>query len=92
MQRYTGRVSRFDAERGFGFLITADNQRHFFHVLSCEGFVPQINMIVEFQIGPGRRGPAATCIRLLDDSLVAPPVVDAVQMLLEAIKNEGGLR
>lgn len=61
------RISKYDVDKGFGFLVEADNTRHFFHITSCQGFVPQLEMMVTFEIGQGRRGPAAINIKLVSE-------------------------
>lgn len=86
MNKRTARISNFNAERGFGFLVEPDNSRYFFHVSNCENFIPQINMIVEFEPGVNAKGKAAYHISLVDSSAVGS-IANPVQTLLDAIKG-----
>lgn len=65
VQTHIARISKYDVERGYGFLIEADGNRHFFHITSCNGFIPRPDMMVTFEIGVGRKGPAAVNIALI---------------------------
>lgn len=63
-----GEVLRFDAERGFGFIGTADGQRHiFFHVRDWRGgVVPRAGERVRFErIEVGGKGPRAMAVQPL---------------------------
>jgi cold shock CspA family protein len=77
------RIFKYDVEKGYGFLVEENNTRHFFHVTNCHGFVPQIGLVVTFQVGEGRRGPAALNIRLIPVAPVVPvaPDTSAVELL-----------
>ncbi len=63
-----GEVLRFDAERGFGFIATADGQRNiFFHVRDYRGdAVPRAGERVRFErIDVGGKGPRAMAVQPL---------------------------
>lgn len=63
-----GEVLRFDAERGFGFIATADGQRNiFFHVRDYRGeAVPRVGERVRFErIEVGGKGPRAMAVQPL---------------------------
>ena len=63
-----GEVLRFDAERGFGFIATADGQRNiFFHVRDFRGDgVPRAGERVRFErIEVGGKGPRAMAVQPL---------------------------
>src|SRR5258706_15849967 len=71
-EQMRARIFKYDVEKGYGFLLEENNTRHFFHVTNCHGFVPQIGLVVTFQVGEGRRGPAALNIRLIPAAPVNP--------------------
>jgi len=67
-------------------LVEQNNTRHFFHITNCIGFVPQVGMVVAFEVGEGRRGPAAINLRLIPVAPVVPvatvaPDTSAVELL-----------
>ena len=64
MQR-TGHIARWDPERGFGFIATAEGQRNiFFHVRDFGGATPAEGMAVRFeQIEVGGKGPRAMAVQ-----------------------------
>ena len=80
-QQMKARVFKYDVEKGFGFLVEENNTRHFFHVTNCQGFVPQVGMVVTFEVGEGRRGPAAINLRLIPVAPVAPDVSAGIEAL-----------
>jgi len=82
----TARISSFNVERGFGFVTEPSNARSWFHVTSCQNFIPQVNQIVEFDATANAKGRTAINLVLIDSSAVVS-VDDPVQMLLAAIKN-----
>jgi cold shock protein len=58
----TGKVKFFNDQKGFGFIIQDSGEGDvFFHVTQCsEGYQPQEDDLVEYEIGEGRDGrPAA---------------------------------
>ena len=69
-------IQNFIPTKGFGFLQETTQgkdglkevRRHFFHVTDTD-FEPQIGQMVSFQLGLGRKGPAAVMVRLIS---VAP--------------------
>ena len=81
----TAQVLKYDLEKGFGFLVEQNNTRHFFHITNCIGFVPQVGMVVAFEVGEGRRGPAAINLRLIPVAPVVPVATDtsAVKLLAD---------
>jgi cold shock CspA family protein len=67
-----GVVKLYDKERAFGFIQENNGYRNFFHISSCRGFVPEIGQEVTFNIGTGRKGPAAVDVELV--SPISTPV------------------
>lgn len=70
----TGEVIRWDAERGFGFIATADGRRHiFFHVRDFRGgAAPGVGLRVGFEeIQVGGKGPRAMDVRPLNPAVTA---------------------
>jgi|GraSoi2013_100cm_1033763.scaffolds.fasta_scaffold97447_2 cold shock CspA family protein len=63
-----GYVDFWKADRGFGFIIDAENKtRYFAHISAFEkGAVPTTGSLVDFIPGATGRGPIATHIHLLD--------------------------
>ena len=62
---HTGRIKMYNADKGFGF-ITADDGTGdmFFHISSVRGIEsPAPEMAVQYQVGEGRKGPAAVNVR-----------------------------
>jgi cold shock CspA family protein len=66
-------ITSYFPERGYGFLLetTVDGKKNnlFFHVTTCQGFVPEIGNKVTFKIGSGRKGVAAVDIELVGGAL-----------------------
>lgn len=56
-----GTVKFYNADKGFGFIIPDDGQEDlFFHVTQCtEGYEPNENDIVTFEVWEGRDGRSA---------------------------------
>jgi len=72
----TGQIIRWDAERGFGFIATAQGQRNiFFHARDvAAGVQPAEGMAVRFkQIEVGGKGPRAMAVQPLHDTAQAVP-------------------
>lgn len=60
-----GMVRRFDAERGFGFISSADSVEDvFFHSSVVAGGDVQQGDTVEFRLGQGQKGPRALDVRV----------------------------
>lgn len=62
----TGKVKKFNKEKGFGFIHAEDNQDYFFHYSSLvmDGFKTVTEgQDVSFDIEPSDRGPRATNIQ-----------------------------
>ena len=86
----TAIILKYDIERGYGFLLELDNSRHFFHITSCIGFIPQPGMTVTFQIGQGRKGPAAINLELVP-AAPSPDVSAGIGVLAgDTSKSERG--
>ena len=67
-----GAIKWFDVKKGFGFIERADGNDLFVHFSSIEGGLAQRlaeGQLVDYEIGPGRKGPEAQKVRLL-----APPL------------------
>lgn len=81
--KLSGCIQKYLSDRGFGFIVEHKNQ-HFFHITSCS-FIPQVGQLVTFDIGVGKRGPAAVNVEL------DKPVVDttALQAMVQptAVKS-----
>ena len=63
-----GRVLKYVRHRGFGFIAAEDGSELFFHVSELperddSGIVPGTR--VQFEIGDGRKGPAAVNVEVL---------------------------
>lgn len=67
MSNKTAVVSQYFPEKGYGFLLemVAGDKKitHFFHVTSCS-FTPEVGQQVRFNVGIGRKGPAAVDVEL----------------------------
>jgi len=64
-----GYVQKYFSDRGFGFI--AENKNlHFFHITSCS-FIPQEGQRVMFNVGVGKKGPAAVEVALVESGVVA---------------------
>lgn len=63
-----GKVKFFDAEKGFGFLVSEDGQSVYVHASTLPEGVQQLRkgQRVEFDMVDGSRGPQALTVRLLD--------------------------
>ncbi len=62
----TGKVKKFNKEKGFGFIHAEDNQDYFFHysALVMEGFKTiDEGREVEFDVEENERGPRACNVR-----------------------------
>jgi cold shock protein len=62
-----GAIKWFDARKGFGFIERHDGGDLFVHCSAVEGGAQRIaeGQVVDFEIGPGRKGEQATNVRLL---------------------------
>ena len=63
---YTGLIQKYYLVEVYGFLMQDDGTRHFFHITNCRGFIPKPGMKVSFEIGEGKKGPAAVNVTLID--------------------------
>jgi cold shock protein len=64
----TGTVKFFNAEKGYGFLSRPDGDDVFVHYSNVEGSgyrSLEQGQNVEFEIGPGRKGPEARNVRVI---------------------------
>lgn len=85
-----GKIIIFFHAKGYGFLaesVTDPNgkqyiKQHFFHLVSCN-FEPRNGMVVQFQMGQGRKGPAAINVQSY-----SPPAVVAEIPGLDALAGE----
>jgi len=69
IESLTGTVKWFDAKKGFGFITCADGRGDMFvhhSDVSMKGF-RQLNEgeVVEFEIGPGKKGPKAVNVKVV---------------------------
>jgi CspA family cold shock protein len=62
-----GAIKWFDSRKGFGFIERQDGDDLFVHCSAVAGGVQRIEegQIVDFEVGPGRKGEQATNVRLL---------------------------
>ncbi|MDG2428444.1 MAG: cold shock domain-containing protein [Acidimicrobiales bacterium] len=61
-----GTVKFFNAEKGYGFLSVTDGEDVFVHYSNIEGEGYRSldeGQAVEFEVGPGRKGPEALSVR-----------------------------
>lgn len=65
MQEQKGTIIRWDDEKGFGFIVTASDEKIFFHISAMRGaFRPMQGETVMFQVGKDAQGrPAAKHVR-----------------------------
>jgi len=86
----TAVVSQYFPERGFGWLLEtlASGRKitHFFHITSC-GFVPEVGQQIQFEIGIGRKGPAAINLELDP----APQAIAGIDALAADTPKSGGV-
>jgi CspA family cold shock protein len=62
-----GKVKRLVADRGFGFIEGERGDDLFFHHSELQGTTIEglrEGQMVDYEIGQGRKGPCATCIRV----------------------------
>jgi cold shock CspA family protein len=67
LKRERGHVKWFDAEKGYGFLVRPTGEDLFVHHSEIQGDPSSLasNDEVEYEIGEGKRGPAALAVKLL---------------------------
>ena len=63
-----GTITRYDAERGFGFIRPDGSGPDIFVHRSAAGHDLLIGDLVEFRIGQGQKGPRAEQVRVLDSA------------------------
>jgi len=66
-----GKIKKLVADRGFGF-VEADRGDLFFHHSEVQGITfeeLQEGQTVEYEVGEGRKGPCATSVRLVEQSV-----------------------
>ena len=69
--RLSGYIRKYLSDKAYGFIAECNTQNeHFFHITSCK-HVPEIGQRVLFEVGVGRRGPAAVNIELAEPSVAA---------------------
>ena len=63
-----GTIRAFKTEGGYGFIHTSSGEDYFFHFSEFEGHIDDIKpgLNVSFQTGPGRKGPVAKNIQLIN--------------------------
>jgi cold shock protein len=69
MAKITGKVKKFNKDKGFGFITGDDGKDYFFHysALNVEGFkTVNVGAAVEFEPQEGERGPRAADINVTD--------------------------
>ena len=67
-RRNRGAIKWFDSKKGFGFIERPDGADLFVHFSDIEGGLDQRldeGQLVDYEIGPGRKGPQAQKVRLL---------------------------
>lgn len=66
----TGKVVRWEGERGFGFIRSPGTDADvFFHIRDCQGLTPQVGDVVSFEeIHVGGKGPRAVAVRPRGDA------------------------
>lgn len=69
---FTGKIVRFNKNRGFGFINNGEEDVFFFadSVLNREDFFIKDGLNVNFEIAPGYKGPQAVNIKIIDDEEV----------------------
>jgi cold shock CspA family protein len=67
LPRERGRVKWFDAEKGYGFLVRPTGEDLFVHHSEIQGDPSSLtsNHEVEYEVGEGKRGPAALAVKVL---------------------------
>ncbi|WP_280690179.1 cold shock domain-containing protein [Kitasatospora sp. GAS204B] len=84
----TGRVVRFDATRGYGFIAPAQGGEDvFLHVNDLQIPEPYIRpgLVVEFEIEDGDRGPKASFVRLPEGA--TPPTTPPAAAAIGAVRR-----
>jgi Cold shock proteins len=66
---FTGKIVRFNKNRGFGFINNGEEDIFFFadSILNREDFYIQDGLNVNFEIAPGYKGPQAVNISILKE-------------------------
>ena len=66
LKRERGHVKWFDAEKGYGFLVRPTGEDLFVHHSEIQGDPSSLasNDEVEYEIGEGKRGPAALAVKV----------------------------
>ncbi len=61
----TGTVKFFNAGKGFGFITPDNGADLFFHITEIQGEQPRDGDKVQFEVGQGKKGPAATQVKVI---------------------------
>lgn len=63
---FTGKIVRFNKQRGFGFINNGDSDIFFFadSILNREDFYIQEGLEADFEVAPGYKGPQAVNITI----------------------------
>lgn len=66
---FTGKIVRFNNDRGFGFINNGDEDIFFFadSVLNRDDFYIKNGLTVSYEVAPGYKGPQAVNVTINDD-------------------------
>lgn len=66
---FTGKIVRFNKDRGFGFINNGEEDIFFFadSILNRDDFYIETGLTVTFEIAPGYKGPQAVNINIQED-------------------------
>lgn len=54
-KKKTGKITNYNEDRGFGFILTPNNEEEFFHFSECD-FLPKVGLKVTYEPGKDRSG------------------------------------